>query len=104
MNRQALNDEMVAVVKSDEAHKIVEHEVKSLDEEAFTPEGVIKSYEINYKSIKYNPMGSIMFDVIINRDSNLVVSCSLNKRSGILSSGGVVLSENLVGLTERKGG
>ncbi|MGM0217969.1 DUF1310 family protein [Enterococcus sp. AZ126] len=95
MDNKRFNDEMVNVVKSGQAKQIIEDELKELDSKALTPEGIIRSYEIDYESIEHNPMGSIMFDVIINNDKELLVSYYLNKRTGVLKNGGLDLSEKL---------
>ncbi|MGX7200787.1 DUF1310 family protein [Enterococcus plantarum] len=95
MDNKRFNDEMVNVVKSGQAKKEIEIGLKNLDSKALTPKGVIRSYEIDYESIEHNPMRSIMFDVIINNDKELLVSYYLNKRTGILKNGGLDLSEQL---------
>ncbi|PZL77416.1 hypothetical protein CI088_01680 [Enterococcus plantarum] len=95
MDNKRFNDEMINVVKSGQAKKEIEIGLKNLDSKALTSEGIIKSYKIDYESIEHNPMGSIMFDVIINNDKELLVSYYLNKRTGILKNGGLDLSEQL---------
>ncbi|MBO0465930.1 DUF1310 domain-containing protein [Enterococcus plantarum] len=95
MDNKRFNDEMINVVKSGQAKKEIEIGLKNLDSKALTPEGIIKSYKIDYESIEHNAMGSIMFDVIINNDKELLVSYYLNKRTGILKNGGLDLSEQL---------
>ena len=72
-------EEMIKVVKSEEAKKAIEDGLKSLDKDALTERGIIKSYEIDYDSVKHNPMGGIMFDVVINNDRELIVSSILSK-------------------------
>lgn len=95
MDNKRFHDEMVNVVKSSEAKKEIEIGLKNLDSKALTSEGVIKSYEIDYKSIEHNPMGAIMFDVIINENDKLVANFDLNKHSNQLEVGGIGLSEKL---------
>ena len=72
-------EEMIKVVKSEEAKKAIEETLKKLDKDALTEKGVIKKYEVDYDSVKYNPMGGIMFDVVINNDRELIVSSILRK-------------------------
>ncbi|MEY8539050.1 DUF1310 family protein [Lactococcus muris] len=79
MDQKQFHNEMVNVVKSEEAKKEIELGLKNLDPKALTPEGLIKSYEIDYKSIEHNPMGGIMFDVIVNNDNKLRVYNTLVK-------------------------
>ena len=71
--------EMIKVVKSEEGEKAVEETLKKLDKDALTEKGVIKNYEVDYDSVKHNPMGGIMFDVVINNDRELIVSSILSK-------------------------
>ena len=71
--------EMIKVVKSEEAKRVIEKNLKNLDENALTDKGLIKSYGIDYDSVRYNPMGGIMFDVVINNDRELIVSSILSK-------------------------
>ncbi|MEY8538433.1 DUF1310 family protein [Lactococcus muris] len=79
MDKKQFHNEMVNVVKSEEAKKEIELGLKNLDPKALTPEGIIKSYEIDYESIEHNPMGGIMFDVIVNNDDKLRVYNILDK-------------------------
>ena len=79
MDQKQFHNEMVNVVKSEEAKKEIELGLKNLDPKALTPEGIIKSYEIDYESIEHNPMGGIMFDVIVNNDDKLRVYNILDK-------------------------
>ena len=71
--------EMIKVVKSEEAKRVIEETLKKLDKDALTEKGVIKNYEVDYDSVKHNPMGGIMFDVVINNDRELIVSSILSK-------------------------
>ena len=50
-------EEMIKVVKSEEGEKAVEETLKKLDKDALTEKGVIKNYEVDYDSVKHNPMG-----------------------------------------------
>ncbi|MBO0465926.1 DUF1310 family protein [Enterococcus plantarum] len=100
MDNKRFNDEMVNVVKSGQAKKEIEIGLKNLDSKALTPKGVIRSYEIDYESIEHNPMGAIMFDVIINKDDKLVAKFDLNNHSNIVEVGGIDLSENLSDLVK----
>ena len=72
-------EEMIKVVKSEEGEKAVEETLKKLDKDALTEKGVIKNYEVDYDSVKHNPIGGIMFDVVINNDRELIVSSILSK-------------------------
>nr|OUZ34779.1 hypothetical protein A5889_000254 [Enterococcus sp. 9D6_DIV0238] len=94
MDNKRFHDKMVNVVKSSQAKKEIELGLTDIDSKALTPEGIINSYEIDYGSIEHNPMGAIMFDVIINGNDKLIASFDLNKHSNTLEYGGIVLSEN----------
>ena len=48
---------IIKVVKSEEAKKAIEETLKKLDKDALTEKGVIKNYEVDYDSVKHNPMG-----------------------------------------------
>ena len=69
---EKLQEEMVKIVKSEEAKQVVEEGLKNLDPKALTPEGVIQSYEIDYDSIEHNPMGGIDGTIVVNNDKNYI--------------------------------
>ena len=95
-------EEMIKVVKSEEAKKAIEDGLKSLDKDALTGRGIIKSYEIDYDSVKHNPMGGIMFDIYINNDKELYIRKTLVKGiDGNLTSGGGGYSSKLDRLLEK---
>ena len=94
--------EMVRIVHSKEVKKVIEEELKELDPNALTPKGKIQSYEIDDKTIEHNPMGGIMFKVIINGNKEITGSMGLRKRSedGPIRSVGMSEStelQNLIG-------
>ena len=73
------NNEMNHIVKSEEVKEIVENYLKYLDADALTDKGKIISYQIDEQSIEHNPMGGIMFTVLLNDDSELYVRMTLEK-------------------------
>ena len=73
------NHEMVQIVKRDEVKEIVENYLRYLDNDALTDKGKIVSYQIDEQSIEHNPMGGIMFTVVLNDDSELYVRMTLEK-------------------------
>ncbi|EBF5151869.1 DUF1310 family protein [Listeria monocytogenes] len=95
MDEEKLNKEMMNVVYSDDAKKVFEVRLKAADADAFTEKGVIKSYEIDQKSIKKNPMGGINVTLIINGNSELYIKYTMNNFNGELSGGASVTSGNL---------
>ncbi|WP_287710337.1 DUF1310 family protein [Barnesiella sp.] len=102
MDEKQLQKEMVTVVKSDEAKKVFEEGLRNLDPNALTPKGVIQSYEIDYDSIRHNPMGGIMFTAYFNGDAQLYINDSLNKYNNSLESGGSALSPKLSKLLKER--
>ncbi|RSJ12436.1 DUF1310 domain-containing protein [Streptococcus intermedius] len=50
-------DQMVKIVKSDEVQMVIEKRLRTIDSKAFTSEGVIQSYEVDYNYVKHNPWG-----------------------------------------------
>ena len=96
------NEEMIKVVKSEEGKKIIEEGLKNIEKDALTEKGVIKSYEVDYDSVKHNPMGGIMFDIYINNDKELYIRKTLVRGiDGNLTSGGGGYSSKLDRLLER---
>ena len=74
-------NEMNHIVKSEEVKEIVENYLKYLDADALTDKGKIVSYQIDEASIEHNPMGGIMFTVLLNGDSDLYVRMTLEKNN-----------------------
>ena len=58
---------------------LIEKKLKKLDPHTLTDKGKIQSYKIDDRSIRHNPMGGIMFDIVINDDPNIVGSTGLRK-------------------------
>ena len=101
-NHLEFQHEMVQIVHSKEVEKIIEAELKELDPNALTPKGKIQSYEINDETIEHNPMGGIMFEVIINGNKKITGSMGLWKSSedGPIESVGMDTSVGLQELME----
>ena len=76
---QEFQNEMFRIVHSEEVRELIEEDLKRKDPNALTDKGKIHSYKIDDSSIKHNPMGGIMFDIIINDDPNIVGSTGLRK-------------------------
>lgn len=73
--------EMVRIVHSKEVKELIVHDLKQEDPEAFTEKGRIHSYAIDDKTIEHNPMGGIMFRIIINGDKEITENFGLRKDS-----------------------
>ena len=93
---QEFHNEMTRIVHREDVKKLIVEELKAIDPNALTEKGKIRSYKIDDSSIKHNPMGGIMFDVVIND------SISMAGKMGIQKDGG---SEQLssVGMDESAG-
>ena len=90
--KQIEHDEMVKIVKSEEAEQIFKNRLKRIDSKAFKQDGVIRTYTINYESITHNPMGGIMVSIYVNDNKNYIFSFTINKDSNtgkLISEGGV---------------
>ena len=94
--------EMVQIVHSQEVKELIVDDLKQEDPAAFTEKGKIQSYEIDDETIEHNPMGGIMFEVIINGDKKITGSMGLRKRGedGPIRSVGMATSVGLQELME----
>ncbi|EGD35774.1 hypothetical protein HMPREF9383_2210 [Streptococcus sanguinis SK150] len=72
-------DEIFRIVHSKKVKNLIEKKLKKLDPHALTDKGKIRSYKIADRSIRHNPMGGIMFDIVINDDPDIVGSTGLRK-------------------------
>ena len=99
---QEFQNEMTRIVHSEEVRKLLEEDLKRKDPNALTDKGKIHSYKIDDSSIKHNPMGGIMFEVIINGNKEITGSMGLRKYSedGPIESVGMNASEGLQELME----
>jgi hypothetical protein len=90
-------NKIVSIVKSDEAKEAIETMLKDIDDKALTPEGVIKSYKIDYCKVRKNPMGGINIIIIVNNDDELFIETTLSKYSqnGNYETGGLGVSRKL---------
>ena len=68
---------MIQIAESKKMEKALENFLKGLDYKALTPEGKIKSYEIQKDQLEYNPMGGIMIQMFINGDKNISLSVTV---------------------------
>ena len=93
---------MNSIVNSEEAKEVYEKDLKYIDKAAFTPNGVIQSYEIS--SFEKNPMGGIIVYLFVNNHKEYTVSVFLEKHNseGKLFSGGGSWSPQLEQLIKEK--
>lgn len=80
-NHLDFQHEMVQIVHSKEVKKLIEEELKASNPNALTSKGKIRSYEIDDKTIEHNPMGGIMFRIMINEDKKITENFGLRKYS-----------------------
>lgn len=99
---QEFQNEMTRIVHSQEVRKMIVEALKEEEPNALTDKGKIRSYKIDDASIRHNPMGGIMFHVIINDDSDAVFKFGIRKYSedGRMSLVGGTLTEKLQQLLE----
>ena len=93
---------MNSIVNSEEAKGVYEKDLKYIDKDAFTQQGVIQSYEIS--SFEKNPMGGIIVYLYVNDHKEYTVSVFLEKLDpdGKLFSGGGSWSPQLEQLIREK--
>ena len=93
---------MNSIVNSEEAKGVYEKDLKYIDKDAFTQQGVIQSYEIS--SFEKNPMGGIIVYLYVNDHKEYTVSVFLEKLDpdGTLFSGGGSWSPQLEQLIKEK--
>lgn len=97
---QEFHNEMTRIVHGEEVKKLIVEELKAIDPNALTEKGKIHSYKIDDASIRHNPMGGIMFDVVINDSISMVGKMGIQKDGGSeqLSSVGMDESAGLQAL------
>ncbi len=93
---------MSSIVNSEEAKAVYEKDLKYIDKDAFTPNGVIQSYQVS--SFEKNPMGGIIVYLFVNNHKEYTVSVFLEKHDpdGKLFSGGGSWSPQLEQLIKEK--
>ena len=96
VNSGSEKEEMVQIAESRKAKKLIEEMLRKKDPEALTEKGIIKKYTINEKNLKYNPMGGLIVELIINDDPELTITTTLMEESdGNLEHTGYVISGEL---------
>ena len=93
---------MNSIVNSEEAKGVYEKDLKYIDKDAFTQQGVIQSYQIS--SFEKNPMGGIIVYLFVNDYKEYTVSVFLHKNDsdGKLVSGGGSWAPQLEQLIKEK--
>ena len=93
---QSEKEDMIQIAESQKSKKLIEEMLRKKDPEALTEKGIIKKYTINEKNLKYNPMGGLIVELIINDDPELTITTTLMEESdGKLEHTGYVISGEL---------
>ena len=104
-SKKQMEQEMKEAVYDSMITELIKKNIKEYDPNAFTDDGIIKSYEIDSETISQNPMGGIGFLIYVNNLSDLYVRITLYSNNG----GGLVVSSfnpspELINLLEEKYG
>ena len=103
LNSRSEKEEMIQIAESKKMKSVIEEGLKKIDPQALTPEGKIKSYEINKKSLTQNPMGGLMFDLIINGDEEVTLGYVITEdENGKFHRDGTVWSPKLTELMDEE--
>ena len=99
---QEFQNEMTRIVHSEEVRKLIEEDLKRKDPNALTDKGKIRSYKIDDSTIRHNPMGGIMFHVVINDSISMVGKTGLRMdgENGKIRTDGMTESAGLRALLE----
>lgn len=99
---QEFQNEMFRIVHSEEVRELIEEDLKRKDPNALTENGKIRSYKIDDSSIKHNPMGGIMFHIIINDSISMVgkTGLQMDGENGKIRTDGMTESAGLRVLLE----
>ena len=87
-------DEIFRIVHSKKVKNLIEKKLKKLDPHALTDKGKIRSYKIADRSIRHNPMGGIMFDIIVNDSISMVGKMGIQKDGGSKQLSSVGMDES----------
>ena len=91
---QEFQNEMTRIVHGEEVKKLIMEELKAIDPHALTEKGKIRSYKIDDASIRHNPMGGIMFDIIVNDSISMVGKMGIQKDGGSKQLSSVGMDES----------
>ena len=80
-SKQQMEQEMKDIVYEDKTKEVIEQYIKKIDPNAFTENGIIKSYKIDSKTIAHHCLGGIGFFIYINNDPDLYLRITLNSNN-----------------------
>ena len=97
---QEFQKEMFRIVHSEGVRKMIVEALKEEEPNALTENGKIRSYKIDDSSIKHNPMGGIMFNIIINDSISMVgkTGLQMDGENGKIRTDGMTESAGLQAL------
>ena len=73
-NQSAQRREMLEIAKSKQSKIVLENILRQEDPHALTAKGIVKSYKINKDRLRYNSMGGLTIEMVINNDENLTIT------------------------------
>ena len=79
LNSRSEREEMIQIAESKKMKSVIEIFLKKLDPKALTPEGKIKSYEIQKDKLDYNLMGGLNVYIIINGNEVLNIDMTVQE-------------------------
>ena len=79
LNSRSEKEEILQISESKKMKKALENFLKGLDPKALTPEGKIKSYEIQKDKLDYNLMGGLNVYIIINGNEVLNIDMTVQE-------------------------
>lgn len=95
-NKSAQRREMLEIAESKQTKIVLENILRQEDHHALTAKGILKSYKINKDRLRYNPMGGLTIEMVINNDEDLTITTTLTQEdNGHLEQNGVVISGEL---------
>ena len=69
------------IVHGEDGKAAIENMLKIMDEKALTPEGKIKSYQIDDSYTERNPMGGVNISIVVNGDKEMIINTTLERHS-----------------------
>ena len=69
------------IIHGEEGKAAIENMLKIMDEKALTPEGKIKSYQIDDSYTERNPMGGVNISIVVNGDKEMIINTTLERYS-----------------------
>ena len=97
-SKEKMNEEL----KKPEVAAVIEENLKNLDNNAFTENGKIKTYNIDYDKTYYNPMGGIEVIIYVNGNQNLKLQYTVVKTNNKYEIGSGSGSEELTKLLKEE--